>query len=135
LIGFAGGAGTIPVPVLHVEEGALALAPEDHLTLDRRLVPSDDAFLVRATHEPAPEFGVSLGDLVLVHPSARARETDAVIVRVGHTVFVRRLTRRGSSVVLEAPGAGLAVEFGPSDDYTVLGVLAGVIRAILPREP
>jgi repressor LexA len=134
LLGFAGGAGTVPIPVLHLEGGALALEPEDHLTLDRRLVPSDDAFLVRVTHEPAPEFGVALGDLVLVHPSARARETDAVVVRVASAVFVRRLTRRGASVVLEAPGAGAAIEFGPADDYTVLGVLAGVIRALLPRE-
>ena len=128
LVGFAGGAGTIPVPVMRVEPGRAALATDDQLTLDRRVVPSDDAFLIRATHEAAPTHGVRLGDLVLVHPSTRAKDGDVVIVRVAGTVLVRKMARRGAALLLEAPGAGDDREIGQGDDYVVLGVLAGVFR-------
>ncbi|HLA91699.1 MAG TPA: S24 family peptidase [Gemmatimonadaceae bacterium] len=132
LVGFGGGAGTIPVPVLRVEAGRADLPSDDHLTLDRRLVPSDDAFLVRASHEHAPRHGVRLGDLVLVHPSSRAKDGDVVAVRVANVVLVRTMRRRGLTLLLEAPGAGDDRELGPGDDYVVLGVLAGVIRAASP---
>ncbi len=128
LIGFAGGAGTVPVPVMHLEADQTELEAEDHITLDRRLVPSDDAMLVRAGHESAPTHGVCIGDLVLVHPSARARDGDVVVVRVANVALVRTMQRRGASIVFEAPGAGNDLELGPMDDYSVLGVLAGVLR-------
>ena len=129
LLGFAGGSGTIPIPVVRVLAGQPGLETDDHMTLDRRLVPSDDAFLVRVSREDAPEIGVRLGDLVLVHPSSRARDGDVAIVRVADEVLVRTMHRRGSTLVLDAPGAGEPCELGPDDDYAVLGVLAGVIRS------
>jgi repressor LexA len=128
LIGFAGGAGTLPVPLLRMEAGRADLDTEDHITLDRRLVPAEDAFLVRATHEHAPAHAVRIGDLVLVHPSARAKDGDVVVVRVSDVVIVRTIRRRGTTIVAEAPGAGEDRELGQGDDYVVLGVLAGVIR-------
>jgi repressor LexA len=129
LVGFAGGMGTVPVPVVHVEAGRPELEPEDHLTLDRRLVPSDDAFLVRVTHEEAPTHGVRIGDLVLVHPSLRAKDGDVAVVRVANVILVRTMHRRGATLVLRAPGTGDDRELGPGDDFVVLGVLAGVFRA------
>ena len=128
LVGFAGGAGTIPVPVMRAEAGHAELRTEDHITLDRRLVPADDAFLVRATREAAPAHGVRLGDLVLVHPSSRAKDGDVVIVRAANAVVVRAMTRRGATLHLAAPGQGEDFELGQGDDYVVLGVLAGVFR-------
>jgi repressor LexA len=128
LVGYAGSAGTAPVPVMRPLAGRDEMDPEDHLTLDRRLVPSEDAFLVRALHEDAPAHSVCRGDLVLVHPSARAKDGDAVVVRVAASVLVRAMRRRGATVILEAPLAGVDRELGPTDDYAVLGVLAGVIR-------
>jgi repressor LexA len=129
LVGFAGGAGTIPMPVLHLEAGRVELEAEDFVTLDRRLTPGDDAVLVRAMHEHAPAHGVRLGDLLIVHPSQRAKDGDVVVVRVASVAMVRTMQRQGSTLVLAAPGAGNDVELGPGDDYVVLGVLAGVIRA------
>ena len=128
LVGFAGGSGTIPVPVLRVESPGAELETEDHLTLDRRLVPADDAFLIRATHEAAPAHGVRLGDFVLVHPGSRAKDGDVVVVRSGGIVLVRKMIRRGAAVLLKAPGAGDDRELGQGDNYVVLGVLAGVFR-------
>jgi repressor LexA len=128
LVGFAGGAGTIPVPVLRVEDEQAALVTDDHVTLDRRLVPADDAFLIRVEHEAAPAHGVRIGDLALVLPSARAREGEVVVVRVANIVAVRAMTRRGASLFLAAPGHGNDLDLGPGDPYVVLGVLAGVFR-------
>jgi repressor LexA len=128
IVGFAGGAGTIPVPVLRAEAGRAEMHTEDHLTLDRRLVPADDAFLIRAAHEAAPAHGVRLGDLVLVHPSSRAKDGDVVVVRAANSLLVRAMTRKGATLHLAAPGIGIDLELGQGDDYVVLGVLEGVFR-------
>jgi hypothetical protein len=42
------------------------------------------------------------------------------------------MQRRGASIVFEAAGAGDDLELGTMDDYTVLGVLAGVVRTAFP---
>jgi repressor LexA len=128
IVGFAGGAGTIPVPVMRAEAGRAELTTEDHITLDRRLVPAYDTFLIRAAHEAAPKHGVRLGDLVLVQPSSRAKEGDVVVVRAANAVLVRAMTRRGATLHLASPGGGNDLELGQGDDYVVLGVLAGVLR-------
>lgn len=128
LIGYVGGAGTAPVPVLRAVAGASQLAEDGHLTLDRALVPAPEAFLVRAFPGDAPPFGVLENDLVLVHPSQRARDGDAVVVRVGGAVLVRTMRRRGATLVLDGPGSAEDLELGPGDDYVVLGVMAGVVR-------
>lgn len=128
LIGFAGGTGTIPVPVLQFGAGSATSEVVDHLTLDRRLVPADDAFLIRVSDEAAPQHGVRIGDLAIVHPSSRAKDGDIVVARVANRVLVRAMERRGGTLVLHAPGAGVDCEVGQGDDYVVLGVLAGVMR-------
>ena len=46
------------------------------------LLPADDCFLVRAVIEDAPVHAVKQGDLLLVHPGARAAEQAAVVARV-----------------------------------------------------
>ena len=135
IVGFAGGAGTIPVPVVRVDAGQIEMRTDDHLTLDRRLVPADDAFLIRASHEAAPAHGVRLGDLVLVHPASRAKDGDVVIVRSGNLVLVRAMTRKGATLHLAAPGIGADLELGQGDNYVVLGVLAGVFKTTEDRGP
>lgn len=128
IVGFAGGAGTIPVPIMQCATGQSELRTADHLTMDRRLVTSDDAFLIRVADENAPGHGVRIGDLALVNPASRAKDGDVVVVRSGGAVLVRAMTRRGSVLLLAAPGEGADLELGPADDYVVLGVLGGVFR-------
>lgn len=130
IAGFAGGSGTIPVPVMRHVAGHEEMEVVDHFTLDRRLVPSDDVFLMYATAEAAPRHGVRVGDLVLVHPAARAKDGDVVIVRAGDAMLVRAMTRKGGLIQLAAPGEGAPLVLGPGDDYVVLGVLGGVFRAM-----
>ena len=133
IVGFAGGAGTIPVPVVNPESGGPELRAEDHLTLDRRIVREDDAFLIRAVSEAAPAHGVRVGDLVLVYPSSRAKDGDVVVVRASGALLVRSMTRTGSILHLAAPGEGDDIDLGQGDDYVVLGVLGGVLRMTTER--
>lgn len=128
--GFAGGAGTRPVPLVHPgPDGSLIV--DEHLTLDRALLPSDDAYLVRAAVEDAPVHAIREGDLLLVHPGARADEDVAVVVRIGGAILARSLERRGPALVLRAPRPGAdEIEIGPGDDFQVLGPVAAVIRRL-----
>lgn len=126
--GFAGGALTQPVPVVRIAPGPVMIT-EEHVTIDRSLLPADDCYLVRAFMEDAPAHAVREGDLLLVHPGARAADDGAVIARVGGAVVVRALVRRGTQLVLKAPRAGADdIELSPEDDFEILGPLAGVLR-------
>ena len=126
--GFAGGSLTQPVPVVRLDVGT-ALVTEMHVTIDRALLPADDCFLVRAVIEDAPVHAVKQGDLLLVHPGARAAEQAAVVARVGGAVVARTLERRGAQLVLRAPRPGADdIELGATDDFEILGPLVGVLR-------
>jgi SOS-response transcriptional repressor LexA len=128
--GFAGGAGTQPVPIVQLDAEHM-LVTESYLTLDRSLLPADEAFLVRLMLEPAPAHAIALEDLVLVHPGARADEQTPVVARVGHGIVVRTIERRGQVILLRSAGAGTVdIELGPGDDFAVLGPLAGVFRSL-----
>ena len=65
----------------------------------------------------------------MVSPSARAKDGDVVAVRRGSETLVRTLQHRGMTLVLEAANDSVAaVELGPKDDFTILGVVSGVFR-------
>ncbi len=128
LIGYAGLAGVIPVPVVRVAAGQPVPVTVSYLSLDRALVPSAECYLVPVTGDDARSLGTQAGDLALVHPVARSHDGEPVVVRVGSEAVVRTMTRRGQAVVLRAGDGAEAQDLGPQDDYAVLGVLAGVIR-------
>ncbi len=131
--GFAGGVGTQPVPVMRWTADGRATT-EEHLTLDRTLLATDDAFLVRANAEDAPRHAVREGDLLLVIPGARVPDDTPVVARVGHHILVRGIERRGTSVRLIAPSADAAdLVLGDGDDFRVLGPLGAVLRLTAPR--
>ncbi len=128
IAGLTGGGGTQPVPVVRVIPGG-AFRVAEHITLDRDFLPADEAYLVRATVEHAPAHAIREGDLLLVHPGARADEAIPVVARVGHAVVARLLERRGASIILRAPReGGDHIELAPGDDFEILGPLAGVLR-------
>ena len=133
LIGYAGLAGVMPVPVVQVAVGQPAPVTTSFLSLDRTLVPSAECYLVTITDDDARALGTKAGDLAMVHPVARSRDGEPVVVRIGDRAVVRTMVRRGQAVVLLAGDGAEPLELGPQDDYAVLGVLAGVIRP--PSEP
>lgn len=132
LEGFAGGAGTMPVPLLRrLPSGGFER--ERTYALDRALVPSDDAYLIRTNAEDAPAHQLREGDLVLVLPNARIPEGVPVVARVGAHVVVRTLQRNGARLRLVPPGPDLPeIELGDGDDFEILGPLALVLRLALP---
>ncbi|MBI2407068.1 MAG: hypothetical protein HYV19_02030 [Gemmatimonadetes bacterium] len=135
LLGHEGPAGVMPVPVMQITHGKHAAAPTSYLALDRSLVPSAECFLIAVAGDEARSLGANAGDFAMVHPVARSRDGEAVVVRVFDRAVVRTMLRRGQAVVLHAGNGAAPVELGPQDDYEVLGVLAAVIRPPAPALP
>jgi repressor LexA len=140
LIGHASAGATQPVPYYgRVAAGEPALLPENRagfITMDRRYLPSDDVFLLKAQGDSMTGRCIADGDFVLVQPSARAKDGDIVVARLGSDATVKTLTHRGSTIVLEAANpAERNIEVGPRDDFAVLGVVCGVFRPFHDVEP
>ena len=128
LEGFAGAVGTQPVPLVRFDAAGHAVT-EEHFTLDRRLVPAEDAYLVRANTEDAPRHAVREGDLLLVLPTARAVDDVPVVARLGQKVLLRMLVRRGTTLLLLAPAPGVPdLELRDGEDFRILGPLGLALR-------
>src|SRR5262245_2032329 len=140
LLGFASSGATQPVPFYgKVHIGDPALLPEHrvrYITLDRRYLPSEDVFLLKASGDGMTAKCISDGDLVMVSPSAKAKDGDLVAVRLGGESTVKMFSHRGTTIVLEsADSSERPVEVGPRDDISILGVICGVFRPFYEREP
>ncbi len=140
LLGVAGAVGAQPIAVWDDPPGAdqptAGTAPR-YVTLDRRLVPVDDCYLLRIGDSLMAARGFLAGDYALVSPSARALDGDLVAARVAGRGTARILVRRGAVVALQAPGVA-DVPAGPHDEASVLGVIAGAFRlgsGLIPTEP
>jgi repressor LexA len=133
LRGFSSIGQTQPVPLyarLDATEPVVSEANRERfIAMDRLFVPSDDAYFLRVPDDGMVERGMQRGDLVLVNPAARAHDGDAVVARVGGEVLVRLLSRRGAQLALTPSAAGMPeVVLGPTDDFAIVGTVAGVIR-------
>lgn len=135
LIGYSAIGGTQPVPLFaRVNAGEPRLTEanrERFIAMDRAFVPADDAFFLRVQDDGMQERGIHTGDLVLVNPSARAKENDAVAVRVADRCLVRLLAHRGAQVAfIPVRSDEREIVVGPEDDFEVLGVIATVLRPL-----
>ena len=140
LLGHAASGATQPVPYYgRVAAGEPALIPENrvnYMTLDRRFLPSDDVFLLKAKGDSMTGRCIADGDYVLVQPSASPKDGDVVVARIGSEATVKTLTHRGSAIVLEpANPSERSIEVGPRDDFSILGVVCGVFRPFHEQEP
>ena len=133
LTGFSSIGQTQPVPLYaRLNPGEPLLADDNRerfIAMDRMFVPSDDAFFLRVSDDGMVDRGIQRGDLVLVNPAARAHDAEAVAARVGERVIVRLLSHRGAQLVL-TPAAPdeREVVLGPSDDFSIAGTVAAVLR-------
>ena len=135
LLGFAGAARSMPVPLynrLHAGEPALvADFREGFLTIDRRFVPSERAFFLRVSGDGMSDAGIFDGDYVMVNPEAKPVAGDVVATRVGDA------TTFGRYVVDAAAAANGADEIGMHvtvpGDVGVLGNVCGVFRPMFDR--
>ncbi len=140
IVGYASTTGVQPVPLYRsVNPAAPYLTSENRerfIALDRSLLPSDDTFLIRASGNDMIGRGVLEGDLLLVSPSTRARDGDLVTVRVQGALVVRMVGHLGAVLSLSTGLDGEREIFlGPTDDYSVMGVVVAVIRATRLPDP
>ena len=133
LVGFAGTGGMQPIPYYgKIHAGEPALMPDNldgHLTVDRRFVPSDDAFFLKIKGDSMVGRGINDGDFVMVNPSAEPKDGEVIAARLGEEATIKTLTHRGEKVVLEpANPAEREIVVKPDDDFAVLGVVSGIFR-------
>lgn len=140
LVGFAAAGGTQPIPYYgKIHAGEPAVLPENRkgfITVDRRFIPSDDVYFLKVKGESMVGRAIIDGDFVMVSPSARANEGDIIAARLGDEATVKTLSRRGGRTVLQAANPGERdIEVGPSDDFSVLGMVCGVYRPFFEQAP
>jgi repressor LexA len=119
LLGYATSTLTQPVPLYtRVHPGEPPVRVDDResfVTMDRRYLPSEDVFLLRMRGDSLTSRGIMDRDLVLVSPSARAKEGDLIA------------TRSGTEAAFKVAGA--------RDEPGALGVVCGVFRPFHERPP
>ena len=139
LVGYAAAGSTQPVPYYgKIAAGQPALLPENRkgfITADRRFLPTEDVFALKADGDSMIGRAILDGDFVICSPSLQPKDGDIVAARIGDRATVKTLTHRGSTVVLEpANPAENAIEIRPTDDFAVLGVVCGVFRPFHEQE-
>jgi repressor LexA len=116
-----------------VAAGAPILAEENvqgRYQVDPNLFTPRADYLLRVRGLSMRDAGILEGDLLAVHKTEEARSGQIVVARLGDEVTVKRLRRRGHSVVLEAENP----DFAPievdlrRDPLAIEGVAVGVIR-------
>ena len=139
LVGYAAAGSTQPVPYYgKIHAGEPALRPENRkgfITADRRFLPTEDVFALKAVGDSMIGRAILDGDFVICSPSVKAKDGDIIAARIGELATVKTFTHRGSQVVLEpANPAERAIEIRPTDDFAVLGVVCGVFRPFEEKE-
>lgn len=138
LLGYSSIGNVQPIPLYAAVQPDLpALLSDDttrYVAMDRGFVTAEDAFLVPVTDDAMSGRGLASGDLVLVDPAARACDGDLVVARIGKTHIVRTLEHRGATLALWTADAEPRQQLlGPESDFTILGVVATVLRSL--RQP
>ena len=139
LVGYAAAGSTQPIPFYgRIHAGEPALRPEyrqGFITADRRFLPTEDVFALKATGDSMNGRAILDGDFVICSASLKPNDGDIVAARIGELATVKTLTHRGSTIVLEpANPADRAIEIKPTDDFAVLGVVCGVFRPFHEQE-
>ena len=123
----------LELPVIgRVAAGAPMLA-EEHLQgryqVDPNLFTPRADYLLRVRGMSMRDAGILEGDLLAVHKTGEARSGQVVVARLGDEVTVKRLRRRGATVLLEPENP----EFEPievdarSETLAIEGIAVGVI--------
>lgn len=128
--------GTLPL-VGRVAAGSPVLATghiEGRYRIDPTLFSPAADYLLRVRGDSMVDAGIRDGDLLAVHATAEARSGQIVVARLagpgGDEVTVKRLKRRGRSVLLVPENAAYApIEVDPqSTPLAIEGIGVGVIR-------
>ena len=135
LVGYKALAGTRPVPYYgRIHAGEPALLAEHrvgHITMDRRFVPSDQTFFMKIQGDSMVGRGINDGDYVMVDPAQEPQEGAVVAARLGDEATVKTLVHRDDRAVLvPANPTEREIVVAATDDFAVLGVVAGIFRPL-----
>lgn len=103
---------------------------ESHYQVDPTMFKPSADFLLRVNGESMKDIGILDGDLLAVHKTQDVRDGQVVVARVDDDVTVKRLERKGSTVLLHAENE----EFSPiqvdltCQHLTIEGLAVGIIR-------
>ena len=103
---------------------------ETHYKVDATMFKPQADFLLRVNGESMKDIGIMDGDLLAVHKTQDVRDGQVVVARVDDDVTVKRLERKGATVLLHAENE----EFSPIEvDLTaqhlaIEGIAVGIIR-------
>ena len=139
IIGFQAVGGTQPVPYYgKIAAGEPACIEQNRvgfLAIDRRFVPSEQTYFLRAKGDSMIGRGIFDGDYILVNPSALPAEGDIVAARLGEEATVKTLTVRDGTTVLRPENPNEAeIVIGPESDLRILGVVSGVFRSFYDQD-
>ena len=103
---------------------------EAHYQVDPGMFKPQADFLLRVNGESMKDIGIMDGDLLAVHKTQDVRDGQVVVARVDEDVTVKRLERKGATVLLHAENQ----EFEPikvdltSQHLAIEGIAVGIIR-------
>ncbi len=103
---------------------------ETHYQVDPGMFKPQADFLLRVNGESMKDIGIMDGDLLAVHKTQDVRDGQVIVARVDDDVTVKRLERKGSTVLLHAENE----EFEPikvdltCQHLTIEGLAVGIIR-------
>jgi len=103
---------------------------ETHYQVDPGMFKPQADFLLRVNGESMKDIGIMDGDLLAVHKTQDVRDGQVVVARVDDDVTVKRLERKGSTVLLHAENE----EFSPiqvdleTQHLAIEGLAVGIIR-------
>ncbi|MFY2510337.1 repressor LexA [Vibrio pectenicida] len=103
---------------------------ETHYQLDPTMFKPQADFLLRVNGESMKDIGIMDGDLLAVHKTQDVHDGQVVVARVDDDVTVKRIERKGSTVLLHAENE----EFAPikidltCQHLAIEGLAVGIIR-------
>lgn len=103
---------------------------ENHYQVDPTMFRPQADFLLRVQGMSMKDIGIIDGDLLAVHKTQDVRDGQVVVARVDDDVTVKRLERKGSTVLLHAENE----EFSPiqvdltQQHLAIEGIAVGIIR-------
>ncbi|HEY4485278.1 MAG TPA: transcriptional repressor LexA [Nitrospiria bacterium] len=123
----------VSVPILgYVAAGRPLLAEENllgTLALDRSVTRGGRVFLLKVKGDSMIGAGILEGDHVLVRVQAQAENGEIVVALVEDEATVKRVFRRGGTIVLQPENpAHPPMTFTPKDTLRILGKVMGVVR-------
>lgn len=103
---------------------------DDHLALDRSLLPTGDVFSLRVSGESMRDAGIADGDLVLVRKQEVAKSGDMVVAIIGDEATVKWYRPKRNKVILEPdnPDFEPIVVDSQSPEFRIAGKVVGLLR-------